>query len=135
MCKILKVSRASYYKDTKNKNIVDSESHLVEKLFIENKRSYGTRRLKKACKAVGVVILRRRIRRIMVNLGINSVYTVKKYKPCKSSVNEEKEANIVDQEFDNRKRCEVLVRILPMFVLVINVIIFAPSLIYIIEKL
>ena len=109
MCKALKVSRASYYKETKRKNPVDPESHLVEKLFIENKRSYGTRRLKKACKAVGVIISRRRIRRIMLSLGINSVYTVKKYKPCKSSVNEEKAVNIVEQEFDNRKRCEVLV--------------------------
>ena len=107
MCKALKVSRASYYKETKRKNPVDPESHLVEKLFIENKRSYGTRRLKKACKALGVIISRRRIRRIMLSLGINSVYTVKKYKPCKSSVNEEKAVNIVDQEFDNRKRCEV----------------------------
>lgn len=53
MCKALKVSRASYYKETKKKNPVDPESHLVEKLFIENKRSYGTRRLKKACKALG----------------------------------------------------------------------------------
>ncbi len=40
MCKALKVSRASYYKETKRKNPVDPESHLVEKLFIENK-SYG----------------------------------------------------------------------------------------------
>jgi transposase InsO family protein len=109
MCQLLNISRASYYKKTKKKNPVDPETHLIEKLFIENKRSYGTRRLKKACNAVGVIISRRRIRRIMRYLGINSVYTVKKFKPHKSTVNEEKVANVVDQEFDNRTRCEVLV--------------------------
>ncbi len=50
---IIQYSRASYYKKTKKKNPVDPETHLIEKLFIENKRNYGTRRLKKACKAEG----------------------------------------------------------------------------------
>lgn len=42
-------------------------------------------------------------------LAITSVYTVKKFKPYKSSINEDKIVNIVARKFDNRKRCQVLV--------------------------
>lgn len=47
MCQLLNISRASYYKETKKKDPLDPEIHLIKKLFVENKRSNGTRRLKK----------------------------------------------------------------------------------------
>lgn len=109
MCKVLKVSRAGYYKEAKSREHVDPETDLVLKLFNENRKSYGTRRLKLSCARLGVTISRRRIRRIMRNLGINSTYTVAKFKVHKTKVNEEKVSNVVDRVFDDRDRCEVLV--------------------------
>lgn len=109
MCKVLKISRAGYYKESKRRQQADPESKIILKIFNENRKCYGTRRLKKECDKLGIVISRRRIARIMRNLGINSTYTVAKFKVHKTNVNEEKVSNVVNREFDDRARLEVLV--------------------------
>lgn len=112
MCQSLKICRATYY-NLKDKNYLiyeeDPIADKVEELFNTNQKVYGTRRLKKALAKDGYIASRRRIARIMKQRGLVSVYTFKKYKNHKSSVNEANIANIIDRQFNDRNINEVVV--------------------------
>lgn len=112
MCKALSISRATYYNLHNKQYQIYKEDPLadkVEEVFIRNQKVYGTRRLKKVLSKEGYVLSRRRIARIMKQRGLVSVYTSKKYKNHKSSVNEANIANIIDRQFDDRQINEVIV--------------------------
>ena len=65
MCKILNISRQTYYYQAKP---IENESDLeeiVQEEFIRNRKAYGTRKLKKCLAKRGLQLSRRRIGRIM----------------------------------------------------------------------
>lgn len=100
MCKVLGISRSTYYayKDAAlEKNVL---SELVVKIFNENQHVnqhvYGTRKLKVELAKCNHTVSRRRIARIMRLDGLVSAYTIKKYRPFKDTVNNEKQPNIVE---------------------------------------
>lgn len=109
MCKTLGVSRAGYYKY--KEPVIEKDIHrdLVVDLFRDNRRCYGTRRIKQEAARKGVILSRRRIGRIMHSEGLISKYTVAKFKPQKVDCNQAKVENIVNREFNNRKKLEVVV--------------------------
>lgn len=109
MCKILGISRSGYYNYKETITSEDEHTETVKKIFNENYKSYGTRRIKKKLEEQGIFISRRRIARIMRTLGLVSLYTVQKYKPAKTSVNQSKDENKVNREFNDRKPNEVIV--------------------------
>ena len=72
MCKILNISRSHYYnykEKIENKNPLTNE---VIKIFRDNKKTYGTRRIKAKLKEKGYTVSRRRI---MAEEGLVSSYT------------------------------------------------------------
>lgn len=71
---------------------------MIDKIFHDNYRAYGTRRIKEALKKENVFTSRRRIARIMKLNQWVSKYTMKKYRPSKG-VNEIDHKNIIHQEF------------------------------------
>ena len=84
MCKILKVDRASYYHWIKSGSItkkVDKKlNELIEIIFVQGRKNYGTRRIKdKLVQRYGFIVSRRRIGRIMKELGLVAK-TEKRYK-------------------------------------------------------
>lgn len=110
MCDVLNIPRSTYYNESKSK-IIQSDKYTndVIKAFKDNRKAYGTRRIKKHLGQSGIILSRRRIGRIMRENGLVSSYTVAKYKVHKDTCNEAKVTNIVDRDFDNRECLDVVV--------------------------
>lgn len=109
MCKVLKISRSTYYAYTEKLQKEDVLSNLVEKIFTENQHVYGTRKLKVELKKLGYIVSRCRIAKIMRCRGLVPAYTVKKYRAYTTSVNEDATPNIVQRQFDGKMQTEVIV--------------------------
>ncbi len=109
MCKKLKVNRSSiYYRKTLQVIDSDLENEII-KLFKENRKVYGARKIKFKLLDSARIVSRRRIRRIMDKYELVSTYTKKKYKREKSGCNEELKVNIVDRNFSRDEQLEVVV--------------------------
>ncbi|CAM3742192.1 hypothetical protein ERUR111494_09170 [Erysipelothrix urinaevulpis] len=109
MCHILKISRSNYYS---YKGDIEKVDPLVEKIkdnFRDNKKTYGTRRIKSALEHQGFQVSRRRIGRIMASEGLMSVYTKAQYKVLKTKANEALIHNELNREFNNRNSLEAIV--------------------------
>jgi transposase InsO family protein len=109
LCKILKVPRSTYYYESKEKSDESGLKTLIEDIFISSRRSYGTRKIKKDLQKQGKRVSRRKIGRLMKNIGLVSKYTVAQYKPHIDKSNESNASNIVNREFDNREHMNVVV--------------------------
>ncbi|BDP49419.1 hypothetical protein EfmJHP10_08550 [Enterococcus faecium] len=97
MCKILNISRQTYYYQAKP---IENESDLeeiVQEEFIRNRKAYGTRKLKKCLAKRGLQLSRRRIGRIMKRRGLTSTYTIAHFKGQRTACNEAKTANVLDR--------------------------------------
>lgn len=109
MCKVLKISRSSYYYEAAQKS---DESDLVERIkeiFRTSRENYGTRKIKKELAKEGFIVSRRRIGRIMKQEGLVSCYTVAQFKPHVDKCNESKIANVVNREFNEQPEYNVVV--------------------------
>ncbi len=109
MCRVLNISRSTFYYEAKQIESVDPFTEDVIRIFKANRRHYGTRKIRKALLTEGKRVSRRRIGRIMKKNGLVSTYTISKYKVHKTPVNESKTTNIVNREFNNRDHLEVVV--------------------------
>lgn len=110
MCDVLNIPRSTYYYESKIKELQsDKFTEDVIKSFKDNRKAYGTRRIKKDLANKGLVLSRRRIGRIMRENGLVSSYTVANYKIHKVTCNEAKIANIVDRDFDSKEHLDVVV--------------------------
>ena len=89
MCRILNVSKTQYYAWLKRVDSSREKENKVLKvhimsLFERSKRTYGTRRLKKALSHLGFIVSRRRIRYLMQELGLRCK-TKKRFKATTDS--------------------------------------------------
>ncbi len=109
MCKVLQISRSTYYYEAKPKANESELTKAIIDIFKANRNSYGTRRIKKKLAERNIIASRRRIGRIMKQEGLVSCYTVAQFHPQKDTCNESKIANIVDREFDNQPYRNVVV--------------------------
>lgn len=109
MCRILQINRSGFYKYKEPEDKKDEHTQLVCKLFRDNLKAYGTRRIKQEAQRQGVRISRRRIARIMRSEALVSSYTIAKYKVHSSKVNDELVSNHVDRKFNGREVYEVVV--------------------------
>ena len=115
MCDVLQIPRSSYYYQV-NKCEDDArqaeEAELQQTIYVIFKQSrdnYGTRKIKEELEKQEKIISRRRISRIMKQLGIASNYTVAYYKPQKKRSNEAIVANVLNREFRQERELSVLV--------------------------
>lgn len=89
MCKVLKIARSTFYHDIgiaaeKEQEKLAEEKQLKEKILVifnTNRQVYGTRKIKDVLQKDGVTVSRRRIGRLMGELGIQSKYSKPSYKP------------------------------------------------------
>jgi len=111
MCKVLQISRSTYYYEAKGRVQADEESLKKDilRIFKASRRNYGTRKIKKELEKKDRVVSRRRIGRIMNELGLVSRYTVAQFKVHKTPVNNDKIDNEVNREFSNRDQLDVVV--------------------------
>ena len=81
MCKLLSIPRSNYYYEI-NRTIKpkrhDFEDEII-KVFEEAESRYGARRIRKQLRLEGIVVSRRKIRKIMIKNALVSLYTVKMY--------------------------------------------------------
>ena len=109
MCRALKISRGSYYYETKkNKHEAELEQVIIEE-FAKSKNTYGTRKLKPLLKKRGFIVSRRRIGRIMKKFHLVSKYNRPSYKPHKTGVNQAKIENKLNREFSQEQPMNVVV--------------------------
>ena len=109
MCKVLKISRSTYYAYDEPSIKKDGLNDLVVNIFNENQHVYGTRKLKVELAKKNHKVSRRRIAKIMRLNGLVSAYTIKKYHPHKDPVNNENCPNIIERNFDGKEPYEVVV--------------------------
>ena len=109
MCQILHISRSTYYAYNEKAVKKDELSDTVVQLFNENQQVYGTRKLKVELAKKNYRVSRRRIASMMRANGLVSVYTIKKYRPHPEAVNEEQHPNVLDRQFNEKERYEVVV--------------------------
>lgn len=110
MCKILQVNRSTYYYESKEPSSADDEvEQAIIRIFEENQRVYGARKIKARLCKQGLMVSRRRIGRLMKKNGLVSVYTVAQYKPYPSPTNDAPIQNELNREFAKEKPLEAVV--------------------------
>ena len=112
-CKILGIARSSYYfcVDNPPKGRIHDEdiSKDVERIYKENRSVYGARKIKEKLDEKGKGASRRRITRVMSDLGLKSAYTKKDYRPPKDTVNEKACPDLLKRNFRGHRPLEALI--------------------------
>jgi putative transposase len=103
MCKILEVSRSSYYKSlSKKPSKHELENQMIENQILEiyaaSKKRYGSPKINIELKKLGTNISLKRVQRIMKKLGIMSII-IKKYRPAVSKNKIVGKVNILKRDF------------------------------------
>jgi putative transposase len=117
MCEVLQIARSTFYYETeiaaqKEQEKAAEEQKLreeIQMIFNKNRQVYGTRKIKNALLKEGHTVSRRRIGRLMGELGIQSKYAQASYKPMTSPPNEESVQNVLHREFQVDEEMSVLV--------------------------
>jgi transposase InsO family protein len=112
MCKILEVSRSSYYKRKnrdKRKRIKENKQllEMIRECFRESKERYGSPRITAELKRRGISCNKKRIARIMNKHGIEAKIFRRYRNTTNSDHQKEKSQNILSREFNRQKRNEV----------------------------
>lgn len=112
MYKCLKISRQTYYtflkKKTKPKVNIELEI-AITRIFYDNKKAYGTRRIRIALHREGIQVSRKTISKIMRKHQLVSSYQTKKYRLHTSNVNNKTSENLVNQKFNHHDLHKTLV--------------------------
>ena len=109
MCKVLKISRSTYYYEAKQKAEESELTAAIIDIFKASRNNYGTRKIKWELAKRDMIVSRRRIGRIMKQVGLVSIYTTAQFHPQKDTCNESKIANVVNREFDEQPYRNVVV--------------------------
>ena len=108
-CRVLGISRGSYYYEEKPPVNEKPLEEAVQAAFEENRRLYGSRKIKKVLARKGMAISRRKICRIMKQRGLESVYARRDYKNHNKKVNEASVPNLLGRRFDGQDRLAAVV--------------------------
>ena len=117
MCDVLEIPRSTYYyyanlAREQRRKVEDKElSKDIMRIFKESRNNYGTRKIKKELEKQlePKQVSRRRIGRLMREMGLVSNYTVAQFKPHKSTSNESKIHNVLQRNFRQEKELAVIV--------------------------
>lgn len=114
MCKILEVSRSSYYKrksSSKGKRYIENKELVkkIKELFIESKERYGSPRITCELKRHGINCNKKRVARLMNKYGITAKIFRKYRNTTNSEHKREKSENILSREFRRQRTNEAWV--------------------------
>jgi Transposase and inactivated derivatives len=106
MCKVLGLTAGSYYNWLRRLEEKESKKYaerklieVVRKLFLDNKKAYGYRKMQRALRKEGIMLSEYRIRRIMRENGLYPQYLDKYKVPRRRNPGGRFFENIVNQEF------------------------------------
>lgn len=100
--------RSSYYYKAKPKESEGKLEDKIKTLFLNSRKTYGTRRIKKELQEQGHTVSRRKIGQIMAKYNLVSVYTFKNFKHGNSVFNRANTPNVLDQDFTATRPMEKL---------------------------
>lgn len=109
MCKTLKISRNTFYYQRKEKVVNVELENQVVKIFNDNRKIYGTRKIKIGLDNINMIVSRPTIAEIMAKYSLKSVYTETKYKTNTGETNNDDAKNLLAGQFDHWRDLEVLV--------------------------
>ncbi|MFS1511322.1 IS3 family transposase [Chengkuizengella sp. SCS-71B] len=109
MCKVLNISRSTYYYEAKENSSEDNLASTMIDIFNASRQNYGTRKMKIELAKLGYQVSRRRIGRIMKEQGLVSTYTIAQFKPHPTTYNESKQINELNRNFDQEEELNVVV--------------------------
>lgn len=117
MCDVLDIPKSTYYyhADLTGKRAQKDEdkelSKEISRIFKESRNNYGTRKIKKELAKLPEPkqVSRRRIGRLMNEMGLVSTYTVAQFKPHKSACNEAPVKNKLQRQFKQDEHLAVIV--------------------------
>ena len=117
MCDVLQIPTSTFYyhADLKGKRKLKAEdqelSKEIERIFKESRNNYGTRKIKKELAKLPKPkhVSRRRIGRLMSEMGLVSTYTVAQFKPHPSTPNEAPVKNELHRQFKQEEQLAVIV--------------------------
>lgn len=103
MCKVLKVSRSSYYKyltKTPSPRAIENKrfEDKILAIYKESKKRYGAPKIHNVLINDGDKISLKRVQRLMRKLSIRSI-VIKKFRPHSSKTKVEEKENILDRDF------------------------------------
>ncbi len=109
MCKVLKISRSTYYYEAKQKMDESELTAAIIDIFKASRNNYGTRKIKHGLAKRNMIASRHRIGRIMKQEGLVSTYTIAQFHPQKDTCKESKATNVVNRQFDEQPYRNVVV--------------------------
>ena len=109
MCKLLNISRQTYYYKTKKKPSEAALEAAVTEEFNRSRKNYGTRKIKAALAKRDILVSRRKISQIMNRRGLKSNYTKANYRKHTSNVNHSDIGNTLDRAFTEREPLEAII--------------------------
>lgn len=109
ICKVLGINRSIIYYKSKGQLPNLALEAKIRQIFNENRRAYGTRKIKCKLAEEGIVVSSRRIGQIMQKLGLVSCYIKHRPKQGKRKCNEDNCPNILSRKFDRDNTLDVVV--------------------------
>ena len=109
MCKMLSVSRSTFYYQEKPKKVDSKLENAVIEEFRKSRNNYGTRKLKIVLARQDIHVSRFKIGKIMAKYNLISNYTLRNKKYKKSAGNMDNIPNKLDRKFDEKEKYEVIV--------------------------
>ena len=112
MCKVLEISRSSYYKRknrSNGKRAIESKQlvKMIREVFNESKQRYGSPRITAEIRRRGINCNKKRIARLMNKSGIAAKIFRKYRNTTNSDHRREKSENILGREFNRQRKNEV----------------------------
>ena len=95
----LRIARSTYYYVAREKPDETALEDSVETVFNQNRKVYGSRKIKEALKRQNIRLSRRRIIRIMTKRNLHSAYSIPRFKVRHGKVNDSQVPNILNRQF------------------------------------
>ena len=102
LCKCLSIARSTYYYETKVAPSEDGLEAEIEEIFNNNRKVYGSRKIKVELQKRGHRVSKRKICRIMEKRGLESAYSKSRFKVHHGKCNEAPIPNILNRQFDGQ---------------------------------
>jgi len=109
LCKCLGIARSTYYYETKGTPDETELEDEIEEIFNQNRKVYGSRKIKVELLKRGRRVSKRRICRLMKNRYLESAYSKSRFKVHTGKCNEALIANELDRQFNGKDQYAAVV--------------------------
>ena len=99
MLRCLRIARSTYYYVAREKPDETALENAVVTVFNQNRKVYGSRKIKVALERKNIFLSRRRIIRFMAKRNLHSAYSISRFKVHHGKVNDSQIPNILNRQF------------------------------------